>query len=217
MSVRLLCIWLGHLWTLAAGGDKAIEYSACRFSAFMHMHISSSDCIIAYVIHQHSILPAAIYLSTQGALSYFASTLRLDSFGPTTQLSGLLSTPVTTFTNRLLVTERPPPAGADSGDHQRFRLDSKTKRVKETAQQQNTVSSTTCRRHAVQHTVFNSSTTVTAHPRQLVVIAQERQNHNLPSTLVAERDSAPLLLRNVVTMLVVGLNGGLWNEHPKEP
>ena len=34
----------------------------------MYTYISS-DCIIAYVIHQHSILPAAIYLSTQGALS----------------------------------------------------------------------------------------------------------------------------------------------------
>ena len=149
--------WLGHLWTLAAVGDKAIEYSACRFSAFIRMHFSSSDSIIAYVIHQPSILPATICLSTQGALSYFASTLRLDSFGPTTQLSGLLSTPVTTFTNRLLVTERPPPAGADSGDHIRFRPNSKTKRVKETAQQQNTVSSTTCRRHALQQTVFSTA------------------------------------------------------------
>ena len=100
------------------------------------MHFSSSDSIIAYVIHQPSILPATICLSTQGALSYFASTLRLDSFGPTTQLSGLLSTPVTTFTNRLLVTERPPPAGADSGDCTCYRPDSNNQKSKGTNNKQ---------------------------------------------------------------------------------
>ena len=158
-----------HLWTLAADGDKAIEYSACRFSAFMYTYISS-DCIIAYVIHQHSIMPAAIYLRRL-ELTCFDAPSRL--FGPTTQLTRLLSTPVTTFTNRLLVTERPPPAGADSGDCTCFRLDSKTKRVKE--QQAAAL-------HCYDKYCSNRFTTGTAHPRQLVVTHNRRQIHNLPST-----------------------------------
>ena len=105
---------------------------------------------------------AAVYLRRL-ELTCFDAPSRL--FGPTTQLSRLLSTPVTTFTNRLLVTERPPPAGADSGDCTCFRLDSKTKRVKE--------QQAAAALHCYDKYCSNSITTGTAHPRQLVVIAQQ--------------------------------------------
>ena len=108
MSVRLLCIWLGHLWTLAAGGDKAIEYSACRFSPFIHMHssISASASPMSSILHT----PSRRRCFGSGALSYLLRTAPSRLSETTTQFTRLLSTPEKTFTNTLPVTERQLPA-----------------------------------------------------------------------------------------------------------
>ena len=106
MSVRLLCIRFGHLWTLAADGDKAREYSACRFSDFIGTCISSA----AYLPMSSIILHRRRCLLVQGPLSFFASNAPSRLSETTTQLTRLLSTPEKTFTNRLPVTERQLPA-----------------------------------------------------------------------------------------------------------
>ena len=144
-----LCIRLGHLWTLAAGGDKAREYSACGFSAFMYTYISSTS---ALPISPSALHPARrrFTLKSQGPLSTIASIFPSRLTETTTQLTRLLSAPARSLTSILPVTERQLPTYSLTWRHIRYhsalRLQNKET---ESSKQQITTLSTTCRRHVI--------------------------------------------------------------------
>ena len=181
------------------------------FSFYAHAH--QQQRLHHCLCHPSALHPARrrFTLKSQGPLSTIASIVPSRLTETTTQFTRLLSTPEKTFTNRLPVTERQLPAYSLTRRPHTLSFRSSTPKQRNGKQQaadyskQHYLSQTliAADRNHQQH-YYNISPSTAAGSN-----AQERQIHNLPSTLVAERASAPLLLRNVVTILCFGLNGGL--------
>ena len=176
-----------------------------NFNIYVHVH--QQPCLY---LHAYSILPAAVLLSITGPLSVIVTRpFRLDSSETTTQHLILLSTAVRSLTSILLVTERPLPECAKLGERNLTIAPRYSKRPNTQHNidyhTQHYLSPT----HRSRSIVIDRTTTF-IDPSTAVGSSSDRAVNSVPPTLVAERASAPLLLRTWLQSFTVRVLNGLW-------
>ena len=134
----------------------------------------------------------------------------------TTQYLVLLNTTVRSLTSILPVIERQSPVYSEHGERNLTiaPCDSKrpnTQHNNRLPYSQHYLSAT----HSGRSIVINSTTTL-IDPSTAVSSSSNRAVNSLPPTLVAERASAPLLLRTWLRSLTVRVLNGFWRRQPKE-
>ena len=150
--------------------------------------------------------PVAVSAQTLGPLSVLLRVCPAWTLSETTsRYPILLNTPVGTLNSILLVIERQSPAYSERGEINLFcAFDSKDPITLTATDCHTTI--TVCHRHtAAVAQQSTDSTSSLSYPRHSDVAAHERYTSEqyLPPTLVAERASAPLLLRTWLRSLTV--------------
>ena len=133
----------------------------------------------------------------------------------TTQYLVLLNTTVRSLTSILPVIERPPPECAKLGERNLTIAPCDSKRPNTQHNNDYHTQHYLSPTHRSRSIVIDSTTTL-IDPSTAVSSSSNRAVNSVPPTLVAERASAPLLLRTWLRSLTVQILNGFWRRQPKE-